>query len=120
MTAPLTLQEYQLLAARTAPTPYNDDSVLMGALGLAGECGEVVEIIKKYYYHDIDLLHKIVDELGDVLWYVSHLASALDIPLGDIAVHNIDKLRVRYPEKFTTGGGIRRATIDELITPPMR
>jgi len=46
------------------------------ALGLAGEAGEVADVIKKHVHHshvlDVD---KVSDELGDVLWYVSVMAT---------------------------------------------
>jgi NTP pyrophosphatase (non-canonical NTP hydrolase) len=98
------IDEYQELAMRTAGSP---DRV-MPALGLAGEVGEYVELIKKWRYHGKDLdLDKAAKELGDVLWYVAVAARSIGLDLSDVAERNIAKLRERYPEGFVEGGGIR-------------
>jgi NTP pyrophosphatase (non-canonical NTP hydrolase) len=100
----VTFEEYQQEAFRTAGTA----DLRMFALGLAGETGEVVELIKKFEYHGKDLNYgDLAKELGDVLWYLAGMATAVAYPLEEIARGNIEKLRARYPEKFTLGGGIR-------------
>lgn len=96
------LNEYQTLAARTLDRP-GERALNMAALGLAGEAGEVVDLIKKHIYHGHPMdLAKLVAELGDVLWYVATLATALDIKLSDVAEGNIEKLMARYPEGFSS------------------
>lgn len=89
--------------ARSAPLhkTRRRDQLTNFALGLAGEAGEVVEAVKKHVYHQhpLDRDH-LVEELGDVLWYVTALASALGVPLDDIAAANVAKLLARYPEGF--------------------
>ena len=77
-------------------------SLAVFALGLGGESGEVLDIIKKSIRdeHPIDLEH-LKEELGDVLWYVANIASATGIDLNDILKFNIDKLTKRY----SLGGG---------------
>lgn len=82
------------------------------ALGLAGESGEVVEIIKKFLYHGsfmsrYSLKHKTKEEIGDVLFYAAALCAGLDIKLGDAMQANIKKLEKRYPDGFKPGGGER-------------
>ena len=59
--------EYQQAANRTL---YGNEQVLTNcALGLAGETGQVVDLVKKYTFHGKDLDHDaIVKEMGDVLW----------------------------------------------------
>jgi NTP pyrophosphatase (non-canonical NTP hydrolase) len=104
------LDEYQKLALRTAGHRDSQDKVLTyAALGLAGESGEVAEIIKKTFYHghalDIESLHK---ELGDVLWYLAVMADGLGFSLDQIAQTNIAKLRARYPEGFSEDRSIHR------------
>jgi NTP pyrophosphatase (non-canonical NTP hydrolase) len=80
----------------------------MPALGLAGEAGEYVELIKKWAYHSNPLdPEKAAKELGDVLWYVAVAAHTIGFDLSDIAARNVAKLRERYPEGFTPGGGVR-------------
>lgn len=94
---------YQQQAGRTDPHPPGSrDAMLNGALGLAGEVGEVVEAVKKHVFHGHALDRQaLVGELGDVLWYVARLAAALGISLGDVAVRNLDKLQRRYPNGFS-------------------
>ena len=76
--------------------------VAVACMGLAGEAGEVIDYLKKYvgHGHDIDREH-VKKELGDVLWYISEIATALNLNLQEIAMINAEKLRKRYPEGFT-------------------
>lgn len=71
------------------------------ALGLGGECGEVLELVKKGKFHghgiDTDAMR---NELGDVLWYLTALADTIGLDLADVAQANLDKLRARYPDGF--------------------
>lgn len=99
----MTLDEYQKLSQRTLTIDPDRHDRLMAtcALGLAGESGEVVEHVKKFFGHGHDLERlKVRKELGDVLWYVSALATLCGLTLEDIAQGNIEKLRARYPEGF--------------------
>jgi NTP pyrophosphatase (non-canonical NTP hydrolase) len=94
---------YQQQALRTAGNHGEFDKTLIyTALGLTGEAGEVAEIIKKAFFHghvlDKEALKK---ELGDVLWYLAVMANTLEIPLEDVARHNIEKLAKRYPQGFS-------------------
>jgi NTP pyrophosphatase (non-canonical NTP hydrolase) len=104
--------EYQDEAYKTAnPIP---QQILMAALGLAGEAGEVIDLIKKQQFHGHTLpRHKLVRELGDVLWYVALVATVCGIPLNEVAVTNIDKLRMRYGDEFSIEKSINRAEGDE-------
>lgn len=97
-----TLAEYQYAALRTAHNDQSSQELAIRALGLAGESGEVVELIKKYlgHGHDFDR-EKLGKELGDVLWYVATLADACGLQLEDIAQKNIEKLKQRYPDGFS-------------------
>lgn len=75
--------------------------VLNGCLGLAGESGEVLDMVKKCVFHekkmDKDHLKK---ELGDVMWYVAMLCESFGFDLDEILQMNVDKLKARYPEGF--------------------
>ena len=99
------LDEYQQEACRTSSggTTQNEREVLMArALGLAGEAGEVCDLIKKHVAHGHPLVQEeVIEELGDVLWYVATMAARLGWPLSDVAALNRDKLRARYPQGFT-------------------
>lgn len=95
----MNLNEYQELSARTAH-PHKNELSNYG-LGLAGESGEVVELIKKSQFHGHNIhAEEITKELGDVLWYLSQIARLAGIPLDDVAKQNIKKLQKRYPEGF--------------------
>lgn len=71
---------------------------LKSGLGLAGEAGETVELVKKWAFHDRPLDRaKLTKELGDVLWYLTALARTQGITLEEVAAENVAKLEARYP-----------------------
>ncbi len=73
------------------------DQLIVGALGLAGETGEVVDIIKKARIEnrEIDRNH-LIEELGDVMWYLAVLCDELGVTFEKVQDKNIEKLRLRY------------------------
>ena len=91
----MTLNDYQKAAERTSGDLTSWDKVRNGCYGLNGEAGECIDILKKTEFqgHAFDPM-KMVDELGDVLWYV--------------AQHNVDKLLARYPDGFDSEKSIHR------------
>ncbi|MGN7470367.1 nucleoside triphosphate pyrophosphohydrolase family protein [Brevibacillus sp. SAFN-007a] len=94
------MNTYQKLAGRTANT--KGEALTNFALGVAGEAGEVADMIKKVVFHGHGLDREaLTKELGDVLWYVSQLAAWADIDLATVAMKNIDKLKRRYPVGFS-------------------
>ncbi len=101
--------KFQELALRTANRLDNDGLVLNGVLGLAGESGECVDIMKKHMFqgHDLDT-DKLKDELGDVLWYLAITAKGLGLDLSEVASHNVEKLKRRYPDGFQADRSINR------------
>ena len=110
----ITANDYQRAALRTAKgMVFGEDktrSMLMNAaLGMAGESGEVADIIKKHTFqgHDLDVNH-VAEEIGDVLWYVAVGAEAIGLTLGEVAQRNIDKLQRRYPDGFDKSRSINR------------
>lgn len=111
---------YQSLAARTlidrpdAQYSDNDIMVVWNAIGLAGEAGEVAELVKKGIFHQHGLdKRKMYKELGDVLWYVAALCTKLDFDMGDIMQANIDKLRERYPDGYSSTASQERTDVRE-------
>ena len=109
------LNEYQAQALRTEDmTRTQRDRIIHGAMGLAGEAGETVDLLKKVvaFGHDIDTA-KIRGELGDVLWYVAVLADAVGLTLNEVAQANVYKLRQRYPigEGFTAEASKARVDV---------
>ena len=88
--------EYQKAANRTL---YGNEQVLTNcALGLAGESGQLIDLIQDYTFKGKDLdKEKMIDELGDVLWYLSQIAQWADVDFDDVAKANIETLNKRYP-----------------------
>ena len=100
----MTINEYQILAMTTLnPALSRKDVLINSVMGLCGESGEAIDLVKKWLAqgHDLDR-DRLVKELGDVAWYLAEAATALDVPLEDVLQANIDKLKKRYPEGFET------------------
>lgn len=100
----VTINEYQTLAMTTLnPALSRKDVLINSVMGLCGESGEAIDLVKKWLAqgHDLDR-DRLVKELGDVAWYLAEAATALDVPLEDVLQANIDKLKKRYPEGFET------------------
>jgi len=98
----MTPNEYQKEALRTAPTGIGHLSQLLnGVMGLAGESGEAVDLVKKHVFHghDLDKGH-LAKELGDIAWYLAVTAYTIGYDLEEILQMNVDKLRKRYPDGF--------------------
>lgn len=85
------------------------DALINGVMGLCGESGEAIDIVKKWLMqgHELDKKH-LVRELGDVAWYLAEAATALDVPLEAVFQGNLDKLRRRFPNGFDTGASVNR------------
>ena len=104
------INEYQELAMTTLNEELSKKDVLInGVMGLCGESGEVIDIVKKHLSqgHDLDK-EKLVDELGDVAWYLAETSYALDVDLETILIKNIEKLKKRYPNGFERIKSINR------------
>ncbi len=106
------LAEYQRLSRRTAEYP-REAWLSYPALGLAGEAGEVAEHVKKAIRDDGGELSAerraaLTKELGDVLWYVSQLASELGLELEEVAQVNLEKLLSRQRRGVLSGSGDER------------
>ena len=121
----MTGNEYQSLAMRTNDGKsterlgYHTDSklnevddfggVINGCLGLAGESGEVLDIIKKWVFHEKELdKDHLKKEIGDVMWYVAMLCESFDFNIDEILKINVCKLKSRYPDGFDTEKSNRR------------
>lgn len=106
----MTIREYQDLAMRTLNPALSQKDVLINAvMGLCGESGECIDIVKKWLAqgHELDR-EKLAGELGDVAWYLAEAATALDLPLEQILEGNIEKLKRRFPEGFSAEASINR------------
>ena len=111
----MTPNEYQKLAMTTLNPDLSRQDVLINAvMGLCGESGEAIDIVKKHLHqgHPLDK-EKLSKELGDIAWYLAEAATALDMDLEDILAQNIEKLRLRYPEGFSRQRSIHRNEEDQ-------
>lgn len=104
------VNDYQKAAMATLnPALDKKDVRINSVMGLCGESGEAIDIVKKWLMqgHELDKEH-LVRELGDVAWYLAEAATALDIPLEAVFQGNLDKLRQRFPNGFDTGASVNR------------
>ena len=105
----MNFNEYQK-AAIVTKKPWDNKQFELAycGLGLAGEAGEVVDILKKHFSGtkplDTDQMEKIKYEIGDVMWYIAALCDALNLDMGEVARMNVDKLRKRHGDSFSGYG----------------
>jgi NTP pyrophosphatase (non-canonical NTP hydrolase) len=97
----MNFEEYQSEASQTALYPRRLENIEYATLGLAGEAGEVANIVKKIQRDHGGVINdeirgKLKDELGDVLWYISACADELELTLDEIAEYNVNKLAQRH------------------------
>lgn len=106
-------KQYQEKSRKTAIYPNSGENYVYPTLGLSGEAGEVAEKIKKVIRDkngviDEETREEIKKELGDVLWYISQIASELDLSLDEIGEKNIEKLYSRMERGKLSGSGDNR------------
>jgi NTP pyrophosphatase (non-canonical NTP hydrolase) len=83
--------------------------LLHGGIGISTEIGEFMDVLKRYIFYGKAIDHvNLVEELGDLVFYISVLANALGVSLEEIMQANIDKLRARYPNKFSEHDAVVR------------
>lgn len=107
---------YQNEALRTAvyPGQHSREGLLYTVLGLCGEAGEIANKVTKIMRDDhtyeemMQRKDQIVDELGDVLWYITMLSLELGLPLGEVADRNLRKLSLRKQMGTLKGDGDTR------------
>lgn len=100
---------YQELSRKTAIYP-DTHRIIYPVLGLVSEAGEVADKVKKVIRDkgaefSVDDREAIRKKLGDVLWYVSQIASDLDFALDSVAMTNLEKLRIRQEQGKLHGSG---------------
>ena len=112
----MNFRDYQEESGRTAADPESFSmSVAAYAMGLAGETGELVDLLKKDLFHGrTATLHDIESEAGDVLWYLANLCRVNGIDLQQVAEANLVKLKKRYPNGFVKGGGVREEKCEQF------
>lgn len=104
------INEYQQLAMTTLNKEIPQNQLIINAcLGLSGEVGEVNDLLKKHMFQGHELnKDDLINELGDIAWYLAEAATALGVELEEILSKNIEKLKARYPDGFTVEGSVNR------------
>jgi NTP pyrophosphatase (non-canonical NTP hydrolase) len=95
------------------PALAKQDVLINAVMGLCGESGEAIDLVKKHLHqgHELDR-EKLIKELGDIAWYLAEAATALEIDLETVLERNIEKLKSRYPEGFSAERSIHRNTLE--------
>ena len=107
----MTPNEYQAQAMRWLNPALSEKGTLInGVMGLCGESGEVLDLVKKHLSqgHPLDR-EALAKELGDVAWYLAETAYVLGYPLEEIFRMNLEKLSARYPDGFSTERSLHRS-----------
>lgn len=101
--------KYQELASRTINQWLSiDEKQDHAMLGMASEVGEVLGIYQKSYQgHEIKR-DDVIDELGDLMWFIAEFCTASNIKLSCVLERNIEKLLKRYPDGFSEERSIHR------------
>ena len=109
----MNIRQYHREVERTTSADITlEHALCVGGLGLAGEAGEVADLIKKHVFHGHELgRDDLRKEMGDVLWYLTFLCNVLGITLSEVMEVNAAKLRRRYPDGWSQADSIHR--VDE-------
>jgi NTP pyrophosphatase (non-canonical NTP hydrolase) len=104
------INKYQKEASRTCAKI--DGAILDDlhmVLGMQTEAAEIADVYKKTiaYKKPLDFVN-IKEELGDIMWYIANLCNMNGWDLRDIMQTNIDKLKTRYPDKFSEEEALNR------------
>lgn len=79
-----------------------EECLTNASLGLAGESGEVADLIKKHVFHKHPLdRDKLIKEIGDIRWYLELMSHLAGVSMEEVERINIEKLRKRYPSGFS-------------------
>lgn len=109
MTTTMDIKSYKKESERTLIDKGHDLNLLHAAMGISTESGELMDAFKRkiFYGKDLDVVN-VKEEIGDLMWYVAILLRELDLDFEDLLQTNIDKLKARYPEKFTEENALNR------------
>ena len=104
------LREYQEISKRTLNKDLTERELIANmTMGISGEFGEAIDVVKKHMYQGHVLnMDKLIEELGDGMWYVVNLCNLLDIDMRDVLSANYDKLMERYPKGFDVERSVNR------------
>ena len=108
-TLEMKIEEYLKASERTLIDKGHDMNLLHAAMGISTESGELMDAFKRklFYGKELDVVN-VKEEIGDVMWYIAILLRELDLDLEDVLQVNIDKLKARFPDKFTEKDALNR------------
>jgi NTP pyrophosphatase (non-canonical NTP hydrolase) len=105
----MNIEQYQKECKRTVPKDFRSRLLANMTLSLCEEAGEVASPIKKHIFHGHELnKEKIIEEMGDLMFYANNLMTLLDIEMTDVLDYNIKKISERYPNGFNEHDSINR------------
>jgi len=107
-------KNYQEESKRTCPN-LNDNlreglsDELHMVMGISTEAGELLDAYKKHFAYgkELDVVN-VGEEIADIMWYISNLCRIKGINLEEMLQRNIDKLKARYPDKFSQEKALNR------------
>lgn len=86
------------------------EGFLHASVGISGEAGEILDAVKKHWVYEKPLdRENLIEETGDILFYIQALCNLLGISLSDAIDANVDKLNKRYPQGYTNAAAQARA-----------
>ena len=103
------INTYKTESERTLVDQGHDMNLLHAAMGIGTEAGELLDAFKRkmFYGKELDVVN-VKEEIGDLMWYTAILLRELDLDFHEILQLNIDKLKTRFPEKFTKADALNR------------
>lgn len=113
-------EKYQNSAKRTLQCEMTEEQLISNLVfGLAGETGEIADLLKKviFHKHDLDIV-RLKFEIGDLLWYLFMIAEYYNLDMAEIAQMNINKLQARYPNGFNYDDSKNRNDINDTTSTP--
>jgi len=111
----MNIKEYMVESSRTCPDLGSDlNNQLHMSIGASTEANELLDAYKAWFAYgkELDKVN-VSEEIFDCFWYLVNLCRMLDIDIEKGLQTNIDKLRVRYPEKFTEYHALNRDLLHE-------
>lgn len=106
----MTTEEFRIVCQNTRNNDLDiRDQILNAGMGIGGEAGEIVDLLKKHVFHShVVTRSQLTEELGDLLYYVDWLMEVANLNLADVMQANADKLALRYPSGFDPERSINR------------
>lgn len=117
----MSAEDFQFHGARTVGTfPTREDQMQFAVIGMAGEMGEIANLISKMFYQGHPYSEaKFIEEVGDLEWYICRLLDAMGVPLTRVFARNHTKLRKRYHQgSFSAEQSIARVDTQEPDAEP--